>query len=98
MLLASVTGDKIWRERAAVLAGAILDRFVREDGSFSMTPDRGELLIPVTDEGDSDVPSGTSAAIDLLLQLAAASPGDPRFAPGAVRAHKCCRRMFGRAR
>lgn len=69
-----------------MLAGTILERFLHEDGSFAMTADQRELLMPVTDEGDSEMPSGTSAAIDLLLQLAAASSAEPRFARAATRA------------
>lgn len=86
MSLHSATGNRMWRDRAAVLAGIILERFVREDGSFAMTAGQQELLIPVIDEGDGDVPSGTSAAIDLLLQVAAATPDEPRFAAAATRA------------
>jgi hypothetical protein len=86
LALGAATGNPVWRERATLLGKLILERFVRADGSFAMIQDPRELLVPVTDEGDSDVPSGTSAAIDLLLQLGAASPADRQFAPAATRA------------
>lgn len=86
MSLASATGNTMWRDRAALVAGIILERFVREDGSLAMTADSKQLLVPVTDEGDSDVPSGTSTAIELLLQLAATSPtGESQYSSAARR-------------
>jgi uncharacterized protein YyaL (SSP411 family) len=86
LALGAATGNPLWRDRATLLGKIILERFAREDGSFAMTGDPRELLVPVTDEGDGDVPSGTSAAIDLLLQLAATSSADRQFAPAATRA------------
>jgi hypothetical protein len=83
--LADVTGDKMWQDRAAVLANGILDRFARADGSFSTSPHEKDLLIPMGDEGDMETPSGTSAAIDVLLRLHKIS-GDPRYRDAAARA------------
>ncbi len=87
MTLFEVTGDKIWQNRAAGLADSMLDRFSRPDGSFSTTPNEKDLLIPITDEGDMEMPSGTSMAIDLLLRLHGTS-AEARYldaAPNAIR-------------
>jgi hypothetical protein len=51
---------------------------------LSTTPDEINLLIPVEDGEDSDVPSGTSVAIDLLLRLSAAT-GDVHYDAAAAR-------------
>jgi uncharacterized protein len=83
--LADVTGDKMWQDRAAMLANGILERFARADGSFSTSPHEKDLLIPMGDEGDMETPSGTSAAIDVLLRLHKVS-GEPRYRDAAVRA------------
>jgi uncharacterized protein len=76
MSLADVTGQSIWRDRAALLANNILDRFARADGTLSTTADEKDLLIPIVDDGDMEAPSGTSVAIDLLLRLYEASSQD----------------------
>lgn len=76
----------LWRERAARLADDMLQRFVREDGSFAISAEEQQLLIPVLDEGDSEAPSGTSAAIELLLRLASRPEADPRYGRAAQRA------------
>ena len=86
MTLAAVTGNTVWRDRAALLADGILQRFVRKDGSLVMSADQTHLLIPVTDDGDGDSPSGTSAAIELMLRLASAPHPDPRYRSAALRA------------
>ncbi|MGQ0685486.1 thioredoxin domain-containing protein [Bradyrhizobium sp.] len=85
MSLLDATGDKIWQKRAAELADRMLDRFSRPDGSFSTTLNEESLLIPITDEGDLEMPSGTSMAIDLLLRLHAAS-GEARYLTAATSA------------
>ncbi len=73
MTLFDVTGETIWQTRAAQLANNMLDRFGRPDGSFSTTLNEKDLLVPLADEGDLEMPSGTSMAIDLLLRLHRAS-------------------------
>lgn len=85
MSLADMTGTTIWRDRAALLANSMLDRFSRADGSFSITPNEKDLLIPIADDGDAETPSGTSMAIDLLLRLHGAF-GEARFLDAANRA------------
>ena len=81
--LFEVTGDKNWRDRAARLADNMLDRFNRMDGTFSTTPNEKDLLIPLAEEGDMEMPSGTSMAIALLLRLHKNS-GDGRYLAAAV--------------
>jgi len=76
MSLHDATGEAVWRERAASLAGAILDRFVRADGGLRMSEAEADLLIPPEDTGDGVYPSGTSATIELFLRLAAATGRD----------------------
>jgi uncharacterized protein YyaL (SSP411 family) len=89
--LSEVTGDKSWKDRAARLADNMLDRFSRPDGSFSTTPNEKDLLIPLAGEGDLEMPSGTSMAVDLLLRLHG-PPGKARYLTAAVNA---VRRLSG---
>jgi uncharacterized protein YyaL (SSP411 family) len=84
MALFDATQEGIWRDRAAAIADGLLGRFAHPDGALSTTLDEKNLLIPISDGEDSDVPSGTSAAIDLLLRLAAAT-GDMRYNASAAR-------------
>lgn len=83
--LAQATGDDIWRQRARMLADDMLHRFARTDGSLSGTADEATLLVPIADDGDTDIPSGTSAAIE-LLQLCSTTFKDARYANAAYRA------------
>jgi uncharacterized protein YyaL (SSP411 family) len=55
MTLFDVTGEKLWRTRAAELANSMLDRFGRPDGLFSTALNEKDLLIPVADEGDLEI-------------------------------------------
>jgi hypothetical protein len=84
MALSDITGEDIWLERAGTLADNILRRFARDDGSLSNTQGKKDLLIPLSDTGDDIHPSGTSATIDLLLRLSAATK-DLRYAKAASR-------------
>lgn len=83
MTLSQVTGDKVWQDRAGELADSMLHRFGRPDGSLSTTPNEHDLLIPLADEGDMEMPSGTSEAIELLLRLRTTS-GDARYLDAAT--------------
>jgi uncharacterized protein len=83
--LAEATHEGIWRDRAALLANSVLGQFTRADGAFSTSSDVRDLLIPIVDDGDMEMPSGTSMAIDLLLRLHEAS-GEERYSAGATRA------------
>ena len=82
--LHGATGDPVWRQRAALLADAIVNRFVSADGILNMTANRSELPLAVTDTDDDVYPSGTSATVDLWLRLAAMD-GSERFAVAAQR-------------
>ena len=84
MSLYEATGEPVWRERAATLADAISQHFLHEDGRLSTSPNEKELLIVPQDHGDDVYESGTSAAVDLFLRLAAAT-GEARYASLADR-------------
>jgi hypothetical protein len=66
------------------LADSMLTRFGRENGAFASSQ-KNNLLLPVEDNEDDVYPSGTSAAIDLLLRLGAETK-DARYAAAASRA------------
>src|SRR5262249_23369528 len=53
-------------------------------GALSSSPDETNLLIPIADGEDSDAPSGTSVALDLLLGLAEATD-ESRYVTAAAR-------------
>lgn len=84
LALADATRNRAWRERAAQLADDMLRRFAREDGSLSTTPAEHALVMAPIDSGDSAYPSGTSAAVALLLRLGAAD-GPERYRAAATR-------------
>jgi uncharacterized protein YyaL (SSP411 family) len=84
MALFEATKEPVWRDRAAALADALIGQFARPGGALSDLPDEKNLLVPVADSGDSDVPSGASVALDLLLRLAEAT-GEPRYRIAAAR-------------
>jgi hypothetical protein len=67
-----VTREPIWEQRAMMLADSMLKRFGRENGAF-VSSEEHNLLMPLEDSEDEVYPSGTSAATDLLLRLAAAT-------------------------
>ena len=93
MSLFDATKEEIWRERAAALANSLIDRFAHPDGALSTTLDEKNLLIPIGDSEDGDVPSGTSVALDLLLRLAAAT-GDTRYDSAAASVTRHLSRQF----
>lgn len=76
MALHGVTGDKVWQDRAAAFADGIIKRFVATDGALTMSAGETNLLMPMTSTGDRVYPSGTSAAIDLVLQLSQTNRND----------------------
>lgn len=83
MSLYEATRDELWRRRAATLAVRLLSRFAHGDG-LATTTATGELLLPPDDSGDGAYPAGTSAAVDVLLRLSAAT-GDRQYAQAATR-------------
>ncbi|MDP1605673.1 MAG: DUF255 domain-containing protein [Rhodocyclaceae bacterium] len=62
------------RERAIVLADAMLARFGRTDGGLAETVHAAELFAPAPESGDGPYPAGTSAAYRLLDRLAQDAP------------------------
>lgn len=72
-----------WGARAATLADAMLKRFANGDGRLS-GGSSGNLPLALGDDADGDVPSATSAALDLLARLGR-TPGGARFAAAAAR-------------
>jgi uncharacterized protein len=75
--LAEVTHETAWRDRAAQLATALMTRFFRE-GTLATTVAATDLLILPEDDGDSTMPSGTSAAVELFARLQT-STGRPEY-------------------
>lgn len=78
MALYETTRDAKWQRRAVEIADALLKRFARTDGSLATSQQEKELPLAPADTDDSTVPSGTSAAIDLFLRLAA-TPENARY-------------------
>ena len=85
LALAEAGGDPAWRVRAAQLAEDMLGRFARADGSLATSPAESALVIAPVESGDSAYPSGTSAAVALLMRLHAAG-GPQRYRGAAERA------------
>ncbi len=73
LALSHVTGDPLWHARTAQLADAMLHRFAQPDGSL-LASAAHDLILPPRDTADDAQPSGTAAAIAVLLRLDA--PGD----------------------
>ena len=84
MSLYDATQEAVWRQRAVALADAIVRHFLRDNGRLSTSPNEKELLIVPEDHGDDVYGSGTSATVDLLLRVSAAT-GEPRYASLADR-------------
>jgi uncharacterized protein len=84
LALSEATQEPVWRQRAERLAGSLLKRFARADGALATSTAEKDLLIPPQDDGDSTQPSGTSAAVDLLLRLGVLT-GNPDYADMARR-------------
>ncbi len=69
LALYDATGDSIWLQRAGQLADDLLARFRRPDGSLATTTAEKDLPMSPPEDGDNIYPSGSSAAVDLLLRL-----------------------------
>ena len=87
LALYDATRDAIWDQRARELADSMLARFQRSDGTLATTIAEKELPMP-PEESDNAYPSGSSAAVDLLLQLARST--------GVARYTDVARRIVGR--
>jgi uncharacterized protein YyaL (SSP411 family) len=83
MALFEATKEPVWRDRAAALADSLTRRFARPDGALSDSADQKNLLMPIADSGDSEIPSGASVTLDLLLRLAQAT-AEPRYSTAAA--------------
>ncbi len=81
--LGEASGEAVWRERAAALGQALMDRFVKPDGLVLTSTAGATLIVPPIDLQDGgDIPSGTSAAYALLARLGS---GDSRAADAAMK-------------
>jgi uncharacterized protein YyaL (SSP411 family) len=69
LALYDATKDARWLERAGQLADALLARFLRSDGRLATTTAEDYLLMAPPEDGDNAYPSGSSAAVDLLLRV-----------------------------
>ena len=69
LALYEATADRRWLQRAGQLADELLAQFQRADGSLATTVAEKDLPISLPEEGDGLYPSGSSAAVDLLLRL-----------------------------
>ena len=76
------TGDGAWRDKAVSLAAAMLKRFSKA-GALATTVAASDQLIPLQDDGDNTAPSGTSAALELLVRLYGAT-GKQEYAQSAL--------------
>lgn len=80
-----ITGNAIWDKRATTLADALLRRFASPDGRLTSTVANRDLLVMPQPSGDQVKPSGSSAAVALLLELAGPG-GDGRYGRAASQA------------
>ncbi|MGE0106516.1 MAG: thioredoxin domain-containing protein [Thiomonas sp.] len=85
LTLASVQHDARWSQRASDLVAAMLQRFAAPDGSLRSAPTSDALPFPTPLQGDVHRPSGQSAAIAVLLELAQRT-GQAHWADAARRA------------
>lgn len=82
LALHDATGNGIWLQRAGRLADDLLARFRRADGSLATTTAEKTLPMSPPEDGDNIYPSGSSAAVDLLLRLER-STGQTRYLDAA---------------
>ena len=86
LALYRATGEEIWLQRARLLADVLLQRFDADgDGRLASSVAAENLIVLPMEQGDDAYPSGTSAAVALLLRLSEAS-GSRRYAEAARRA------------
>ena len=85
LTLASVQHDARWSQRAGELAAAMLTRFAAPDGSLRSAPTSDVLPFPTPLQGDVHRPSGQSAALAVLVDLAQRT-GQAHWAEAARRA------------
>ena len=73
MTLSTTTHNKQWQARALHIVDAMLTRFSQTNGRLATSWDTTDLLVAPPVNGDSVKPSGESAAIAVLLELAVAT-------------------------
>jgi uncharacterized protein YyaL (SSP411 family) len=82
LALSEATGDPVWVSRAQAFASALVARFLKEDGLLVTSTADANLILPAIDLDDHEMPSGTSAAYALLVQLGRT---DSRFTDAATK-------------
>jgi hypothetical protein len=82
LALHDASADITSLQRAGQLADDLLARFQRADGSLATTTAEKDLPMPPPEDGDSVYPTGSSAAVDLLLRLER-STGATRYGDAA---------------
>jgi len=80
--LHEATGDAVWRNRAELLASAIMERFLESDGAVLTAMADPTSIAPAVDLNDNDTPSGTSAAYALFAHL---GQSKPRYSEAATK-------------
>jgi uncharacterized protein YyaL (SSP411 family) len=81
--LGEATSGTLWRDRSEQLAASMLRRFAR-GGAYVTALAASDLPIQPQEDGDNTLPSGTSAAIELLLRLHAATGKSEYAAAGST--------------
>jgi len=69
LALSDAGAGEVWRQRARLLIEAALGKFRRPDGRLAASSEALRLPIPLDDAEDYAYPSGTSAAIEVMLRL-----------------------------
>ena len=90
--LADATKETLWRDRATLLTKSMLRSFAQGD-TLAISVAASDLMIPPVDDGDHAAPSGSSAAIELLARMYAAT-GDQEYADAALRVVSHLSRMI----
>ena len=98
LTLHATTGDGTWFERAADLGRAVIDLFVDDDrgGFFQAGSDDDPLVLRPKELYDNAVPSGNSAAADVLLRLSLLT-GDAELGRSGVSGIRLVRDALPRA-
>jgi uncharacterized protein len=95
LTLFETTFELRWFEEARTLTDRLLDRFLDEErgGFFTTAADAEALVVRPKDLEDNAVPSGSSAAADVLLRLAMLT-GEARYEDAATSALRLVRDLM----
>jgi uncharacterized protein len=98
LTLFETTGDERWFGEASALAAALVDLFhdAEHGGFFQTGSDEDPLVIRPKDPYDNAVPSGNSAAADVLQRISLLT-GDQELERAGVSAIRLVRDALGRA-